>query len=79
MQSGPGPRAPCQVPFADFLLTYHGFVQNDQPHMNRAKIKTIGLLLADERAGPFSLDLAWVKAARTASGARLGTVPPSAS
>ena len=65
-----------QVPFADFLLTYHGFVQNDQPLMLKSRIKTIGVLIADEREGPFSLDLAWIKASRTATAARLGTVHP---
>ena len=44
--------------------------------MLKSRIKTIGVLIADEREGPFSLDLAWIKASRTATAARLGTVHP---
>ena len=51
------------MPFVDFLLTFHGYVQNDQPLMLKRKVKTVGIVLADERAGPFQLDLAWIAAA----------------
>lgn len=36
-----------QLPFAEFLLTYQGYVQNEQMMLNRARVRTIGLLLAD--------------------------------
>jgi NADH dehydrogenase [ubiquinone] 1 alpha subcomplex assembly factor 1 len=67
-----------QVPLEDFLLTYHGFVQNDQPLMNKARVKTLGIVLADEREGAFCLDVAWVKATGPAAAAhaRRATVPP---
>jgi len=44
-----------QIPFSDFLLTHAGYVQNEQSHMDIARIEHVGILLADRVDGPFSL------------------------
>ncbi|EGD78984.1 hypothetical protein PTSG_01955 [Salpingoeca rosetta] len=51
-----------QIPLTEFLLTYRGYVQNEQSIINGDKIKTLGILLADARDGPFQLDIREIRA-----------------
>lgn len=51
-----------QLPLSDFLLTYMGYVQNDQLLVSPEKIRTVGILLADRIDGPFTLDIKSIRA-----------------
>ena len=55
-----------QIPLSEFLLTHRGYVQNEQATINSDRIKTIGILLADRREGPFQLDIREVRAVTAA-------------
>ena len=49
-------------PFKDFVPTFRGRVLTDVPPLNPAKLATVGVLIADKQAGPFRLEMGWVKA-----------------
>ena len=49
------------VPLAAFVPTYRGDTLTGPP-LDRAGIEEFGLLLADGRAGPFALEVAWLRA-----------------
>lgn len=51
-----------QIPFSEFLLTSMGYVQNEQTLINPTRVRTVGLLLADEMDGPFELDVKSIRA-----------------
>eukprot|EP00043_Microstomoeca_roanoka_P001889 m.35202 g.35202 ORF g.35202 m.35202 type:complete len:236 (+) comp11113_c0_seq2:143-850(+) len=51
-----------QIPLTEFLLTHRGYVQNEQAVVNPQRIKTVGILLADKRDGPFQLDIRQIRA-----------------
>ena len=53
-----------QIPFASFVLTYQGYVEEQQLGFNASKVKAIGVTLADEQEGPFQLKLDYFKALR---------------
>ena len=36
----------------------------DVPPLNAAKVSSVGLLISDKQAGPFRLEIDWIKAAR---------------
>ncbi|KAL2911641.1 hypothetical protein HK105_208905 [Polyrhizophydium stewartii] len=60
----PGEWETVLIPFRDFVLTSHGFVQPRQMGMNRAEVKTIGFSIM-RQPGDFSLELDWIKAINT--------------
>ena len=49
-------------PFKDFVPTFRGRVLTDVPPLNPAKLATVGVLIADKQAGPFRLEMGWIKA-----------------
>jgi monofunctional biosynthetic peptidoglycan transglycosylase len=49
--------------FADFRATSFGVELTDAPPLNPRKIRSFGLLISDKQAGPFTLDVDWIKAA----------------
>eukprot|EP00123_Amoebidium_parasiticum_P000710 comp11585_c0_seq1/m.6064 comp11585_c0_seq1/g.6064 ORF comp11585_c0_seq1/g.6064 comp11585_c0_seq1/m.6064 type:complete len:235 (-) comp11585_c0_seq1:513-1217(-) len=51
-----------RFPLDEFLLTSRGIIQNEQMKLNPQKVRTIGFMLADGLDGPFSLELAHIKA-----------------
>ena len=51
-----------QLAFNDFVPTFRGQVLADVPPLNPAKVTSLGFLIADQQAGPFQLEIAWVKA-----------------
>jgi hypothetical protein len=63
-------RAPCErrstvvIPFGAFQLTYRGVVQHVQPAINRNRIKNIGVILNDQKTGPFAIEMAELSALR---------------
>eukprot|EP00842_Homolaphlyctis_polyrhiza_P000685 jgi/Hompol1/1617/HPOL_002729-RA len=60
----PGEWETIMIPFRDFVLTSHGFVQPEQMEMNRSAIRTIGFSIV-RQPGDFSLELEWIKALNT--------------
>jgi monofunctional biosynthetic peptidoglycan transglycosylase len=51
------------VPFSEFVPTSFGRVRNDLPALDPSKIRSFGFLISDKQAGPFSLEVEWIKAA----------------
>lgn len=51
-----------RLPFSDFVPTFRGRVLSDVPPLNPAKIHSVGFLISDKQAGPFRLEIAWIKA-----------------
>ncbi|KAI8908381.1 complex I intermediate-associated protein 30-domain-containing protein [Gorgonomyces haynaldii] len=58
--SKPGEWEVIRIPFRDFVLTSHGFVQK-QYNMDRAKIKTVGFSIL-RQPGDFKLELDYIQA-----------------
>jgi monofunctional biosynthetic peptidoglycan transglycosylase len=48
--------------FKIFVPSYHGRVVTDAPILTPKKIRQIGFLIADKQAGPFHLEIDWVRA-----------------
>jgi monofunctional biosynthetic peptidoglycan transglycosylase len=51
-----------QAPFQDFVPTVRGRRLRNAPVLEGAAVRQIGFMLADKRAGPFRLEIDWVKA-----------------
>ena len=51
-----------RLSFKDFVPTFRGRVLTDVPPLNPAKLATVGVLIADKQAGPFRLEMGWIKA-----------------
>lgn len=52
------------VPFSAFVPTYRGRVIRRAPPLVRTRVCTLGFMIADGQQGPFTLDVAWVRALR---------------
>ncbi|KAI9101312.1 complex I intermediate-associated protein 30-domain-containing protein [Phlyctochytrium arcticum] len=57
----PGEWEVIMLPFRDFVLTAHGYVQPRQLAIDRAKIKSVGFSVV-RQPGDFSLEIDWIKA-----------------
>jgi len=53
-----------QIPFSDFIPTYHGRQLSEDKRMNRELIKKLGFLISDRQEGIFRLEIDWIKAYR---------------
>jgi monofunctional biosynthetic peptidoglycan transglycosylase len=51
-----------RLPMKDFVPTFRGRVLSGQPALDPAKVTSVGFLISDQQAGPFQLEVAWVKA-----------------
>jgi len=49
-------------PFSDFQATSFGVKLDRAPSLNTKEIRSLGLLISDKQAGPFSLDVEWIRA-----------------
>jgi monofunctional biosynthetic peptidoglycan transglycosylase len=52
------------LPFADFRATSFGVELANAPPLDRRKIRSFGFLISDKQAGPFTLEVDWIKAAK---------------
>jgi monofunctional biosynthetic peptidoglycan transglycosylase len=50
------------LPFHEFKATYHGRMITNAPQIDPDKINSVGFLISDKQAGPFSLMIDWIKA-----------------
>lgn len=46
----------------DFVPTFRGRVLLGEPPLDPAKAASVGFLISDQQAGPFRLEIAWIKA-----------------
>ena len=53
-----------RLAFSDFVPTFRGRVLTDAPPLDTAKVNSVGFLISDKQAGPFRLEIGWIKAAR---------------
>ena len=51
-----------RLAFGDFVPTFRGRVLTDAPPLNPDKVSSLGVLIADKQAGPFRLEISWIKA-----------------
>jgi peptide-methionine (R)-S-oxide reductase len=51
-----------QIPFADLRPTFRGRLLRNRPALTGAAVRQIGFMIADKRAGPFQLEIDWIKA-----------------
>ena len=51
-----------RVPFAKFAPTFRGRRPVGAPPLDVREIRQLGFLIADKQAGPFRLEIAWVRA-----------------
>ena len=54
------------LPFSGFVASFRGRALPDHPPIDLAKIRTLGLLVADKQQGDFRLEIDWVRAYRAA-------------
>jgi monofunctional biosynthetic peptidoglycan transglycosylase len=52
------------LPFDQFVPVYRGRRVSDHPPLDPAGIRTFGLMIADRQAGPFRLELEWIRGLR---------------
>lgn len=58
----PGEWEEHRLAFNDFVPTLRGRVLTDMPPLNPAKVNSVGFLISDKQAGPFQLEIGWIKA-----------------
>ena len=49
------------LPFKQFIPTFRGRVLAGEPPLDPAKVTSVGFLISDKQAGPFQLEVAWIK------------------
>jgi NADH dehydrogenase [ubiquinone] 1 alpha subcomplex assembly factor 1 len=50
-----------RLPFDKFAPTFRGRQLTGEPPLSAPKLSSIGFLIADQQAGPFQLEIAWIK------------------
>lgn len=53
-----------RLPLSAFAPTFRGRRLTGVPALNPAKVASVGFLISDKQAGPFRLEVAWIKAVR---------------
>ena len=51
-----------EIPFSEFVPVFRGRELNDVGPVEPARIQQIGFLVSDKQAGPFKLEVDWIKA-----------------
>ncbi len=49
------------LPFESFIPTHHGIKLSTGAPLDKSSIKSFGLFIADNQAGSFQLDIAWIQ------------------
>ena len=58
-----------RLALADYVPTFRGRVLTGEPPLEPARIASMGFLISDKQAGPFRLEIAWIKAVKSQSNA----------
>lgn len=58
----PGTWLVVTLPLADFQPTFRGYRPRDAAPLKLGDVRQLGLMVADKKAGPFSLDVEWIRA-----------------
>lgn len=48
-----------RIPFSKFIMTYKGYLQDEQQDFNN--VRTLGISLSDKKTGPFHLEVEYMK------------------
>jgi monofunctional biosynthetic peptidoglycan transglycosylase len=54
-----------RLPLKQFVATFRGRVLSTEPPLEASKVTSVGFLISDKQAGPFKLEVAWIKAIAT--------------
>jgi hypothetical protein len=54
-----------RLPIRDFVPTFRGRALSGEPPLDAAKIASVGFLISEMQAGPFRLEIAWIKALKS--------------
>lgn len=65
-QPAPHEWTELRLPVAAFVPTFRGRVRAGAPALDAATVVSVGFLISDRQAGPFRLEIAWIKAAKPA-------------
>jgi monofunctional biosynthetic peptidoglycan transglycosylase len=57
-----------RLPSREFVPTFRGRILTSVPPLNATRVVSVGFLISDKQAGPFKLEIAWIKAARSWGG-----------
>jgi monofunctional biosynthetic peptidoglycan transglycosylase len=52
------------IPLDKFVATSFGRIVSNAAPMNPGEITSVGFLLSDKKAGPFKLEVEWIKASK---------------
>jgi len=63
----PGEWTEIDLPFETFQATFRGYVPRGSGPLDPARIRQMGILIGDEKEGPFALEIDWVRAYRTSN------------
>jgi|TARA_B100000745_G_scaffold295074_1_gene238798 monofunctional biosynthetic peptidoglycan transglycosylase len=63
----PGEWTEVDLPFETFQATFRGYVPRGSGPLDPARIRQMGILIGDEKEGPFALEIDWVRAYRTSN------------
>jgi len=66
-----------RLPFRDFVPSFRGRVLAGEPPLDPTRVTSVGLLISDQQAEPFHLELAWVKARRHGVARRTADLGPA--
>jgi monofunctional biosynthetic peptidoglycan transglycosylase len=58
----PGKWITVNLPFTEFIPVFRGRVVPEAPKLEAGHIRRIGFMIADKQAGPFTLEIDWIKA-----------------
>ncbi len=56
-----------RLPMKDFVPTFRGRVLSGEPPLEPTKVTSVGFLISDKQAGPFELEVAWIKALKAST------------
>ena len=59
----PGEWTEHRLPLKQFVPTFRGRVLSGEPPLDPAKVSSVGFLISDKQAGPFRLEIDWIKSA----------------
>ena len=60
----PGEWQVVDIPFGRFIPTFRGRIVRDAPALDLSRVTSFGLMISDNQAGPFTLEVQWIDAYR---------------